>query len=162
MKFAFSVGVGLLAFGLVATTATSQDDIDPTLAKAIDARQAHMRLNAFNLGLLGAMAKGEIDYDAEAATAAAENLAALARMDESRYWLAGTDMETLGKDRTEALAAIWSEGSKIGDRAQTMTETSTAMAEAAGNGLESLRGAMGPLAKACGSCHEDFRLKDDK
>ena len=162
MKFSFPGIVGVLAVGLVATIAISQEDIDPALAKAIDARQSHMRLNAFNLSLLGAMAKGEIEYNAEAATAAAENLARLARMDESRYWPPGTDMETLGKERTEALAAIWNDGNKIADHAQTMIETSTVMAEAAGNGLESLRGAMGPLAKACGSCHEDFRLKDDK
>lgn len=161
MKFTFPVIGGLLVAGVVATTAISQDDIDPTLATAIDARKAHMRLNAFNLGLLGAMAKGEIDYDAEAATAAAENLAALARMDESRYWLPGTDMEALGQEHTEALAAIWSEGSEIGDQMQNTTETTTAMAEAAGGGLESLQGAMGPLAKACGSCHEDFRVKED-
>lgn len=162
MKPVFPLIASLFLAGAIATTAIGQDDIDPTLARAIDARQAHMRLNAFNLGLLGAMAKGEIDYDAEAAKAAADNLAALSLMDETRYWLAGTDMETLGKDHTEALAAIWSEGSEIGERQQAMTDATTAMAGAAGNGLDSLREVMGPLGKACGACHEDFRVADDK
>lgn len=152
---------GLLVAGIVATTAFSQDDIDPAIASAIKARQSHMHLNAFNLGLLGAMAKGEISYDAQAATAAAENLAALARMDESRYWPSGSDMETLGVERTEALAKIWAEDSAIGESAQKMIETSAAMATAAGAGLDSLRGAMGPLAKSCGGCHEDYRVKKD-
>lgn len=161
MKFARALIGGLLVAGAVATTAIGQDDIDPAIAAAIAARQSHMKLNAFNLSLLGAMAKGEIGYDAEAAAGAAGNLAALARMDESRYWPPGSDMETLGKERTEALAKIWEEGSEVGDRMQTMAETSAAMAAAAGTGLEPLRKAMGPLAKACGGCHEDFRVADD-
>lgn len=162
MKFTFPLISGLALAGMFATTAIGQDDIDPAFASAIDARQSHMRLNSFNLGLLGAMAKGEIEYDAGAATAAAENLAALARMDEARYWLPGTDMETLGKERTEALAAIWADGSEIGDRAKGMTDASAAMAAAAGDGLDSLRGAMGPLGKACGACHKDYRVAADK
>ncbi len=161
MKLTFPLIGGLLVAGLISTVAISQNSIDPGHAKAIDARQSHMRLNSFNLGLLGGMAKGEIDYNADAATAAAENLVALSRMDESRYWLPGTDMETLGKEQTEALAKIWADDSEIGERMKTMTETSAAMAAAAGGGIESLRGAMGPLGKACGGCHEDYRTSDD-
>lgn len=161
MKLTLPLISGLLVAGAVASAVISQDSIDPTLAKAIDARQSHMQLNAFNLSLLGGMAKGEIDYDAEAATGAADNLAALARMDETRYWLPGTDMETLGKEQTEALAKIWADDSEIGERMTAMTQASEAMAAAAGQGLDSLRGAMGPLGKACGSCHEGYRVADD-
>ena len=39
-----------------------------------------MQLYAFNISHLGAMAKGEVDYDAAAASAAANNLAALAAL----------------------------------------------------------------------------------
>lgn len=151
----------LIVAGVIATGATAQDDIDPALAKAINARQAHMQLNSFNLGLLGAMAKGEIDYDAEAAQAAADNLAALSLMDETRYWLEGTEMETLGKEKTEALKAIWSDDSEIGDRQDRLAGAASDMADAAGGGLDSLRGAMAPLGKACGACHEDYRVSDD-
>lgn len=161
MNFTLPLIGGLLLAGGIATVAISQDAIDPDLARAIDARQAHMRLNAFNLGLLGAMAKGEVDYDAEAASAAAANLAALARMDESRYWVPGTDMETLGKEQTEARANIWAEDSDIESRMQDMADTSAAMADAAGNGLDALQGAMGPLAKSCGGCHEGHRVVDN-
>lgn len=161
MKFTVPLIGALLGAG-IATTAASQDDIDPAIAAAIDARQSHMTLYAFNLGPLGAMAKGEIEYDAETAAAAAENIAALARIDESRYWPPGSDMETLGEDRTEALKTIWAEGSEIGDRAETLVKTSADMARAAGNGLASLRAAIGPLGKACGGCHEDFRVAEDE
>lgn len=161
MKAALALIGGLMAAGAVASSAVAQNEIEPAIAAPIAARQSHMKLNAFNLGLLGAMAKGEIGYDAKAATAAAENLAALARLDQSRYWPPGSDVETLGKERTEALAKIWKEGDKFGDRNETLAKTTAAMAEAAGSGLDPMRKAMGPLAKACGGCHEDFRMADD-
>ena len=41
----------------------------PALA-AVKARQSAMTLYSFNLGLLGGMAKGDIEYDADAASAA--------------------------------------------------------------------------------------------
>ncbi len=161
MKITFPFIGGLILAGAIGTVATGQDSIDRTAAKAINARQSHMQLNSFNLGLLGGMAKGEIDYDAEAASGAAANLAALARMDESRYWLPGTDVETLGKDQTEALVKIWADDSKFDDRMKDLASATAAMADAAGNGLDALRGAMGPVGKACGGCHEDYRLADD-
>ena len=161
MKQAFTLIGGLLLAGAAASTAIAQDEIDPALAAAIDARQSHMRLNAFNLSLLGAMAKGEVAYDAAAAEAAADNLAALALLDESRYWPPGTDMETLGVEHTEALAAIWAEGSEVGDRAQALVDASAEMAGAAGQGLQSLQGAMRGMGNACSGCHEEYRVADD-
>ena len=53
---------------------------------AVAARKAHMDLYSFNLGMLGAMAKGETEYNADAAKAAAGNLAALAQLNQSAYW----------------------------------------------------------------------------
>ena len=42
-----------------------------------------------------------------------------------------------------------------------LSEAAAAMETAAGQGLESLQGAMGPLGGACGACHEDYRMRDD-
>ena len=53
---------------------------DKAAEKAIGARKAQMQLYAFNISHLGAMAQGEVDYDAAAASAAANNLAALAAL----------------------------------------------------------------------------------
>ena len=47
------------------------------LTKAVKARQATMQLYAFNLGILGNMAKGSMDYNADVATEAAGNLVKL-------------------------------------------------------------------------------------
>lgn len=162
MKFTFPLFGALLVASVVTTTAVAQDKIDPAIEAAINARQSHMTLYAFNLAPLGDMAKGEIAYNADVATAAAENLAALARIDESRYWLPGSDMATLGKEHTKALKETWAEGSKIGSHVEKLIETSADMAKAAGNGLASLRTAMIPLGKSCSGCHEDFRAATDE
>jgi cytochrome c556 len=158
MKYTFVAIAGLLAAGVVGTTAFSDENHDAKAVQAaVKARQSVMVLNAFNIGLLGGMAKGEIEYDADAASRAAANLATLAKLDQSRMWPPGSDNATLGDDATEALPAIWAEGSKIGEASMALKDAAMAMEAAAGGGLDSLRGAIGPLGKSCGGCHETFR-----
>jgi cytochrome c556 len=123
---------------------------------AVKARKAHMQLYAFNLGTLGGMAKGEIEYNAEAAQAAANNMAALSAINQGPYWAAGTSMDDLGEE-TEALAAIWAEGSTAGDIGRELVEASNALAAVAGDGQEALGGALGAVGKTCGTCHKAYR-----
>ena len=85
MPRASRIIIATLATALVAGTAVAQD-ANPAIA----ARKAHMDLYAFNLGLVGGMARGNIEYDADAASAAAANIAALSKIDQSRYWPEGT------------------------------------------------------------------------
>lgn len=149
---------GLLIAGVVGTTAISDANHDAkALGAAVKARQAQMTLYAFNIGQLGSMAKGDVEYDAEAATAAAANLAALSQLDQSKLWPMGSDNEALGKDKTEALPAIWAADSKVGEKGMAMATAAVAMEQAAGGGLDALRGAIGALGKSCGGCHETYR-----
>lgn len=158
MRTGIALISGLLVAGVVGTTAISDANHDAkAINAAVKARKSQMTLYAFNIGLLGGMAKGDIDYDADAATAAASNLAALSKLDQSRLWPKGSDNETLGKDKTEALPAIWTADSKVGEKAMAMTTAAVAMEQAAGGGLDSLRGAIGDLGKSCGGCHEPYR-----
>ena len=135
---------------LLATGALAQDS-NP----AVEARKAHMDLYAFNLGLLGGMARGNIDYDADAASAAASNLATLTKLDQSRYWEPGTDSDTLVE--TRALPAIWENMADVGAKSAAMREAALAMQAAAGTDLASLQAAMGALGGACGDCHKAYR-----
>ena len=157
MRLGLTLIGGLLATGIAATSAIGEDKADPALMAAVKARQAHMSLYAFNIGILGAMAKGDVDYDAAVATAAADNLTALAQIDETRYWPPGTSDADLGADVTRALPAIWAESSTVADDMIALNDATVALQLAAGNGLDSLRGAIGPVGKACGACHENFR-----
>lgn len=131
---------------------------DPAAA-ALNARKAHMNLYAFNLGPLGNMARGNLDYDAEAAQAAADNLAALSSMSQQGYWLPGTDSESLEGSRS--LPAIWEEGSDVGAKAGAYVEAVMALQAVAGTGLEPLQAAIGPVGAACGACHESYRVPNN-
>ena len=128
---------------------------DKQIAAAIKARQSQMQLYAFNLGVLGAMAKEEVPYDAAAASGAANNLAALASMSQAGYWLPGSDSDSV--EGTRALPAIWAADSKIGDKGKDFVDAVSAMQSAAGTDLAALQAAMGAVGKSCGSCHETYR-----
>lgn len=151
---------GVLTAGVLATSAIGDGHADKAVLAAVKARQAQMTLYSFNLGLLGGMAKGNIDYDADAASAAARNLAALSQLDQSRLWPQGSDNAALGVETTEALPAIWEAGSTAGEKGMALATAAIAMEQAAGGGLESLQGAMNAVGKSCGGCHETYRQKD--
>jgi len=128
--------------------------------RAVKARQSLMQLYAHYLGTLGGMAKGEIEYNAEAAGTAATSLAALASVDQSAMWPQGSDTEALG-EKTAALPAIWTTYPAVVEKGQAFGQAAQAMAEVAGNDLDSLKAAMGDLGASCGGCHKEFRLKRD-
>ena len=109
---------------------------------AAKARQSHMQLYAHNLGILGSMAKGEVEYNADAASGAANNLAALSTMYQGSYWVPGTSNAELG-DETRALPAIWESGSTAGQIGGSLAEAAAALAAVAGDG----QAALGPVIK---------------
>ena len=148
--------ITLAAVGLAiaATAVFAASHVGP-FDGAIKARQSHMRLNSHNLGILGAMAKGNIDYDADAASAAAANLAALSKMSHNGYWPAGSDSDAM--DSTRALPALWGNFPDVMTKVGALAEAATEMESAAGNGLEALQAAMGPVGDACGACHKAYR-----
>lgn len=157
MKLKPILAAGLLMAGLTGTAAIGGGHADPAIVAAVKARQSAMQLYSFNLGLLGGMAKGQIEYDAAAASAAAANLAKLTTLDQSRMWPPGSDTEALGAEMTAALPKIWTAESKAGEIGGQLKEAAAAMEGAAGNGLDALRGAIGNVGKACGACHDGYR-----
>tara|TARA_E500000318_G_scaffold55810_1_gene51840 strand:+ start:9098 stop:9571 length:474 start_codon:yes stop_codon:yes gene_type:complete len=147
----------LTAFGFsAALLAAAPVFADGHLEKAIEARKAVMSLYSFNLGQLGAMAKGNVAYDAAAASAAAGNLAALAALDQGAMWPKGSDATAM-PDKTRAKAEIWSTYPEISGKSKALVDASAAMAKVAGDGLPALQGAIGSVGQSCGGCHKPFR-----
>ncbi len=152
-----SLLLGLSAAAVAATLfagASAAQDANP----AVKARQGQMQLYSFNLGTLGAMAKGEVEYDAEAAQAAADNLATLTSLNAGPMWAPGTDDMSI--EGTRALATMWDNFPDVMAKGAALREAAAAMQAAAGTDLASLQGAMGPLGGACGACHKAYRAPD--
>lgn len=147
-----------LAIAAIASVVAGGALAQSAVEGAIKARKAHMQLQAFNLGPLGAMAKGEMPYDAAVASAAAGNLAALVGMNMGRYWPEGSAQGQA--EGTRALPAIWENGEDVMAKAAALNEAVTALNAAAGTDLASLQGAMGAVGEACGGCHEDYRAPE--
>ena len=154
MKRLTAIVLGLgLATG--ATGLAQAQDNTKMVEDAIKARKAQMQLYAFNLGLLGDMAKGAVAYDASAAAAASNNLAMLASLDQSRLWPQGSD--NMSVDNTRTLPDLWDNIDDAIAKGRATAEAASAMAAVAGTGLEALQGQMGALGGSCGACHKAYR-----
>ncbi len=153
MRFISVSLVAALAAGAAVAQATPEE-----LAAAVEARHNHMKSYGGALGALGKMAKGEVPYDAAAAVAAADKLVELSSLDQSGFWLPGT--ETGAIDDSDALPALFENLGDYATRTAALNAAAVAMQTAAATDLAALQAAMGPLGGACGSCHETYRKPD--
>ena len=90
----------LAILAVLGTPALAQD-----LPQPVKARQGQFNILALNLGVLGGMARGTVEYDAEAAQAAADSLVAVSTLSQGAMWPDGTDAGSIAG--TRAKADIW-------------------------------------------------------
>lgn len=138
----------------LATAVAADGHLTQDQQRAMDARQGHMTLYGFNLGPLGAMVQDKMPYDAEVAAAAAANLAALASISQDRYWVEGTDSTVEG---SRAKAEIWTDMDGYMAENAKLLAAANGLAAVAGDGLDAMKAAFGPVGQSCGSCHEAYR-----
>lgn len=143
----------LTAMTIMALTTTASFAQD--VPAAVEARQGQFKLMALNVGVLGNMARGNTVYDANQATAAAANLVAVSMLDQSFHWPEGTDEMSI--EGTRALPAIWENTADFGMKWQAFGAAATGLAAEAGNGLDAMRAALGPVGGTCGACHDAYR-----
>ncbi len=123
----------------------------------IDARQGYYQMVKFNFGVLGAMVKGKKDYDAEAATTAANNILTLSKLNNSMLWPKGSDNSQL--DNTNAKPEIWENFADVKEKQGNWVAAVEKLASEAGNGPDALKKSFGPVGKSCKSCHNDYKAK---
>ena len=148
------VAAGLISL-LTGGVVLADNHANNPFAAGIKARQALMQVQAFNIGILGAMAKGEAEYDAEAATQAATNLVLAASIHQPQAWAPGSDNSAV--EGTRALPAIWQNFPDVGEKSAELLAAAEAMQAVAGDGRQAVGGAIGRLGRACGACHDDYR-----
>lgn len=158
MSIMKSTALGLaLALGSTAVFAEAHAD---AIAAAIEARQEHMKGYGGAMRTLGGMARGDVAYDAAAASEAAATLLELAGADQSSYWPEGSDNMSTDIE-TRALPAIWENIDDVQAKSAALLEAATAMNAAAGESQEALAAAMGAVGGACGACHENYRAPEE-
>ena len=142
----------------VAAVTTALAIATPSFADeaAIKGRQALMQLRSFNIAQLGAMAKGTVDYNAELAQAAADNLVATTTINQMAMWPQGTDNVSM-PGKTNAYPVLWETFPAVLDKNQVLVDAAAAMQAVAGTDLAALRGAIGAVGGACAGCHKVFR-----
>lgn len=133
--------------------ATAQD-----LPYPVQARQGQFTLMQLNGGVLVGMARGDRDYDADLAQVAADNLVTLSRIDQSLHWPEGTDSFAL--DGTRALPEIWDNLPDMIEKWEAFGAAAEGLAAEAGNGLDPMRAALGPLGASCSDCHDTYRQSE--
>jgi len=150
IKKLLAVSVVLAFGGGIAAEALAQVKPDVLVAQ----RQAAMKLQGKYLGPIGGMLKGAAPYNADTVAINATFLENLARMP----W-DGFQQSTSGV-KSAAKPEIYTDAAKFKAAAETLeAETAKLGAAARAKNEAGVRASFGGVAKACGSCHDAFRVK---
>ena len=117
-------------------------------------RQAAMTLQGKYLGPIGGMLKGAAPYNADTVAINATFLENLARMPWDGFQPSTKDVKSAAKPD------VYSDAAKFKAAADTLeAETAKLGAAARAKNEAGVRAAFGGVAKACGSCHDAYRVK---
>ena len=142
-----------LSVALIATASVAGSHALKDLEKPVAARHHQMQMVAYHIGILGAVAKGEMEYDAAMVSASASNIAALASMERATLWIEGTEQGVSKGSR--AKAEIWSDPDGFAEKFKAMADASTALIGAAD--AAAVGAGIGALGGSCKACHEKYR-----
>lgn len=148
----------LATSAVIVATAFGGVAIAQDLPFPVQARQGQFKMMGLNIGVIVSMARGETEYDAERAQAAADNLLALSSIDQSFHWPEGTDNMTLVG--TRALPEIWDNLPDVIEKWGAFGAAAEGLAAAAGEGLDPMRAALGPVGNSCSACHDAYRASE--
>jgi cytochrome c556 len=143
---------------MTAYSAMAQNAEDP-FADVVETRHGLMLQMAADLGKMGAMAKGDVPYDAALATKAASNVAAVASVLSMDQFPAGSENGKAAESYT--LPAVWENTDDFLVKIAALNEAANAMKTAAGTDLDALKAGMGGLGGACGGCHKVYRKPEE-
>jgi cytochrome c556 len=101
--------------------------------------------------VVGDMLQGKAAFDAAAAKAALETIAANAA-DFPNHFPEGSDT-----GKTEALPAIWQNKADFDAKSKKLADDATAAAAATATGEDAFKAAAGAMFGNCKSCHELYR-----
>ncbi|OYD23649.1 c-type cytochrome [Oceanimonas baumannii] len=144
----------ILSTGLFAASVSAQADLFKP-EDAVKYRQSLYQVMAAQAGVIGGMAKGEIDFDAAALHQRAINLSNAAGLLGDTYF-----PETRGVESSNLLDKAWDDmegmqakGKDFGDALQNLVKVSAEE----GFDQAQARKAAGAMFKTCKGCHDGYR-----
>jgi cytochrome c556 len=152
------IAAALVIAGIALTTgaiAQNMQTPEQQAQGAVNTRKSVVRLFAFNMAPINAMARGG-EFDAALVERNARRIATLAPMLPEAF--AAMDTREFDLD-TEALPVIWEEFEEFEQRANNLAEAVSNLATVAAGGdqAETIRTAASIGRTYCGGCHEMFR-----
>ncbi|MFK8030001.1 MAG: cytochrome c [Gammaproteobacteria bacterium] len=132
--------------------------IERKYTQAVKERQSVFTLILKNFGPLGGMARGRAPFNAEVVQKNSVHLQHLGAMIGDTFT---TDTRGTGV-KTDALDAVWDDQEAFAKKIAAFQSAVDALADVASTGDESkIKPSIGRVGKACGSCHDDFKVDDD-
>ncbi|MEO9944529.1 MAG: cytochrome c [Paraglaciecola sp.] len=123
-------------------------------AGATEARQAIFKLVKSNVGILGAMNKGAVPFNAEILQTNSKRLEQLSLMIEDYFALDTTKFDV----KTEALDDIWKNKADYKEKIDALTAASMNLNKVATAGDEGkYKSAIGGIFKTCKGCHDSYK-----
>ncbi|MEP2650635.1 MAG: cytochrome c [Paraglaciecola sp.] len=123
-------------------------------AGATEARQAIFKLVKSNVGILGAMNKGAVPFNAEILQTNSKRLEQLSLMVEDYFAIDTTKFDV----KTEALDDIWKNKADYKEKIKALTVASIKLNKVAAAGDESkYKAAIGGIFKTCKGCHDSYK-----
>jgi cytochrome c556 len=143
-----------ILFGL--TAAALGLTVVAAIADVKEDREAYMKTNGkLVFGTLGPIAKGEKPFDAAAAAATLKEFGDhAAKFDSAVLFPAGS-----GGEGTESLPNIWDDAAGFAKSVENFKTVAAAAAASNPADVGALGAQLGEIGKACGACHEVYRLK---
>lgn len=140
---------------VIAATMTGGAALAQDYKNQLKARQGLYWTLAVNIGILGSMAKGEMEYDAEAAQAAAESMHGVSMVHIGTLFPEGSDNMSI--DGTRAQPSIWENNEDFLAKWNDLGAATENAVANVGNGKDALGPVLGQLGGSCKACHENHR-----
>jgi cytochrome c556 len=146
-----------LAAALVAATSVASAQQGPKPEDEIQYRQSVMTVIGRAMGPMGAMAQGKAPYSAAVAQKNAALIDTLLTLPWNSF---GPGTESAAPNK--AAPAIWKEPARFKQSAEAAQKAVANLVAVSRSGDEGkFKAAFGEAGKACKSCHDDFRTKED-
>ncbi len=149
MRYLFRAVVSTLVPVLLSCPAALAGEVED----AVDYRQGAMNVFSWNVGLMAAMVKGEIPFDAAVFQGYAADLASAAGLNILRGF-----PEDSVTDDSDAKDEIWLNWSDFESKLQGLRTESAKLAEVTAGGDEaSIKAQFDATRRACKACHDDYK-----